>query len=178
MRKNRLGYYLTGKDMLEAVGGKSKIITYPDLDNYNSIEDLLDPYGAIFLLYEYQKGVGHWTLLFRQGDTIEHFDSYNYKPDEEFKFIPDYFRKVNDMMYPKLTKMLYDSGKDIHYNNFELQADGDNIATCGRWCITRLMFKDMNIDQFHDMFQFLKKKTGLSLDEIVYYLTDEYPKST
>lgn len=171
-----LNYSLSGKDMLEGCGGESKIVVYPDLYKYEDLDELLEPHGAIFLLYEFKKNYGHWTLLFKQGDTIEHFDSYNYKPDKEFSFIPNYFRKVNKMMYPQLTKMLYDSGKDIHYNNFELQSQGENIATCGRWCLLRLRFKHMNIDEFYDMMKYLQEKTGLSLDEIVYHLTDEFPK--
>lgn len=38
------------------------------------------------------------------------------------------------------------------------------------------MFKDMNIDEYKNMLDYLKKKTGYNYDEIVYHLTDEYPK--
>lgn len=171
-----MDYYLTGKDLLDGCDGKAKIILYPDLYKYKNLEELLAPHGAIFLLYEYERFIGHWCLIFKQGNTIEHFDSYNYKPDQEFEFIPEYFREVNNMLYPQLTKMLYDSGKDIHYNNFKLQSEGANIATCGRHVLNRLKYKEMDIDDYYKMMNFIKKKTGLTFDEIVYELTDEYPK--
>ena len=172
-----LNYSLSGRDMLEGCDGKSKIVVYPDLYKYKNLDELLKPHGVIFLLYEFEPKYGHWTMIFKQGDTIEHFDSYNYKPDEEFSFIPEYFRKVNDMMYPQLTKMLYDSGKEIHYNNFELQAEGNNIATCGRHCLVRLMLKDLNIDQYYELMNKIKAEMGLNYDEIVYELTKHLDKS-
>ena len=169
-----MDYYMTGNDLLDGMMGKAKIVLYPDLYKYKDIEELLAPHGAVFLLYEFEKRVGHWTLVFKQGDTIEFFDSYNYKPDYEFEFIPDNFRIINNMLYPQLTKMLYDSGKEIHYNNYKLQRESSDIATCGRHVLTRLWFKDLNIDEYYKMMKYLCNKTKLTPDEIVYYLTDQY----
>lgn len=171
-----LDYSLSGKDMMEGCGGKSKIVVYPDLYKYKNIDELLEPHGAIFLLYEFEPKYGHWTLIFRQGKTIEHFDSYNYSPDMEFEFIPECFRKVNNMMYPQLTKLLYDSGYDIHYNNFKLQKEGSNIATCGRHCLVRLALKHLNIDEYYKLMKRIKNKLGYNYDEIVYHLTKHLDK--
>lgn len=172
-----MDYSLSGKDLMEFCSGRAKIVTYPDLQSYKDIDELLKPHGVVFLLYEFKRFYGHWTLIYRRDDGgIECFDSYSYKPDEEFTFIPEYFRAINDMVYPRLTKMLLDSNKDIHYNNFKLQRESNNIATCGRWCLVRLLFKHMDIDKFYKMMKFIRAKTGLSFDEIVFHMTDEFPK--
>lgn len=170
--EKKMGRYLTGADMMTGSGCKSKIVVYPDLYKYKNIDDLLAPHGVVFLLYEYEPNTGHWTMVFRQGDTIEHFDSYSFKPDREFEFISDDFRKENKMNYPQLTKLLYDSGQDIHYNNFSLQAENRGVATCGRHCLVRLRFKDMNIYEYYELMKFLTKKTGYSVDELVTILTE------
>ena len=169
-----VSYSLSGADMMKGCNNKAKIILYPDLYNYKNIDELLSPHGAIFLLYEYKPRYGHWTLLFRQNDTIEHFDSYNHKPDDEFSFIPEYFREVNNMMYPRLTRMLHDSNEEIHYNNFKLQKSGGDIATCGRHCLARLKHKDLNINQYYSMLKYISKKMNITYDEIVYYMTREF----
>jgi hypothetical protein len=169
-----MDYSLSGKDLLEGSNNKAKIITYPDLYKYKDIDELLDPHGAIFLLYEFEPRYGHWTLLFRQGDTIEHFDSYNYSPDSQFNFIPDYFRKVNKMIYPKLTEMMYKSNYDIHFNNYKMQAEGQNISTCGRHCLVRLMLKDLNIDEYYKLMKKISKELNISYDDIVLSLTSDF----
>jgi hypothetical protein len=164
--------YLSGTDMIKGTG--VPFVLYPDLQKYKDLDDLLGEKGAVVVLYETQKNSGHWTLVFRQGKTVEFFDSYNYKPDGEFKFVPDDFRKINDMVFPQLTKMLYDSGYEIHYNNFKLQSNGRNIATCGRHVITRLRYKDLDINKFYKMLKNISKKTGYNFDEIVTILTNEF----
>lgn len=167
-----MDYSLSGLDLKKALDGNTKIVLYPDLYKYKNIDELLYPNDHIFLLYEYKPKYGHWVLLFKQGNKIEHFDSYGYKPDEEFEFIPKKFRERNKMAYAKLNELLLGSGKEIEYNNFELQRESKRISTCGRWGLSRLMFKDMNIDEFKKLMDYLKEKTGLNYDEIVYYITE------
>lgn len=165
---------LNGLQMLEAVDGKAKVVLYPELKKYKDLDDLFGNVDCIFLLYEFERSYGHWTMTFRNGNNVEHFDSYNYKPDDEFNFIPEYFRKINDMMYPQLTKLLHDSKYNIHYNNYKLQSKSDNIATCGRHCIVRYWFKDLDIDKYYQMLKYIRKKTDYTFDEVMVCLTDKY----
>jgi hypothetical protein len=166
-----MDYSLSGADLLANSGGKGKIVLYPQLKKYKTLDELLGADGVVFLLYEFKKGYGHWGLLFRQGETVEWFDSYSYKPDGEFSFIPVDFRKINDMMYPMLTKLLYESGQPIHYNNYKMQSANNNITTCGRWVLVRWRFRGLDIDDFYKMFKHIRKASGLSFDEIVYAMT-------
>lgn len=166
-----MDYSLSGADLLANSGGKGKIVLYPQLKKYKTLDELLGADGVVFMLYEWKRGYGHWVLLFRQGETVEVFDSYAYKPDKQFAFIPQDFRKVNDMLYPMLTKLLYESGQPIHYNNYKMQAEGEDITTCGRWLLVRWRFRGLDIDDFYKMFKYIHKGSGLSFDEIVVAMT-------
>lgn len=162
-----VGYSMSGNDLMMAVGGKARIMTYRDLAKCRTIDEALGEHDALFLLYETKPKYGHWTLVFRQGETIEHFDSYNHKPDAELDWVPMDYRKIANMLYPKLTKLLYDSGREIHYNDFALQAENGAIATCGRWCAWRLQHRDRTAREFAELVADVKKQTGLTTDEIV-----------
>ena len=54
-----------------------KIVKYADLDQYQTIYDLLpNPMDFVFLLTESELNSGHWTLIIRDGTNFEYFDSY------------------------------------------------------------------------------------------------------
>lgn len=166
---------LTNRDLIAACDGEAKIVVYPDLAKYRNIDELLEPYGHVFLLYEFEKNVGHWTLVFRCGDgSIEHFDSYSYMPDAEMEFIPKDFRRINKMLRPRLAEMLRDAadgGAKICYNQFELQKEGKNIMTCGRHCLVRWWLKDLAIEQYYDLMRRIRDRFGCTYDDIVVALT-------
>jgi hypothetical protein len=172
-----MDYSLSGADLMTFVDNQAKIVTYPQLDDFKSIDDLLSPYDVVFILYETKPKYGHWTVLFRVNNTINFFDSYNYQPDAQFTFISKDFRVKNEMTVPTLTKMLLDAqagGYEIHYNNHKIQAESKNIATCGRHVLFRLLFKDMDIDTYYNMLKFIKKETKLTFDEIVTIMTGDF----
>ena len=47
----------------------------------------------VFLLTESEKNKGHWTLLMRNDDKFEYFDSYGNSPKEILKFTPAFMNK-------------------------------------------------------------------------------------
>lgn len=151
---------LSEEDIRKYLNGKTKIISYTELHNYKTIDDLLHPYDNVFLLYLTKPYYGHWTLIFKypHKNEIHFFDSYGYKPDTEFKFIKDMqFRIASKQIYHYLVKLFLDSYDKykISYNNFELQAHSTpskKIATCGRWCIARWINRNMDEYQFYELF--------------------------
>lgn len=167
---NIIKYYenigLSDKDLLRLVNNKAKILIYNELLNYKTLDQLLYPYGVIFLLYESQPNWGHWVLIFkRDNKNIEFFDPYGTIIDDELEEIKPSFRKISNQEYPYLTYLFYNSNYDIHYNQYQFQKDGPNIKTCGRWCVVRLYYKDLTLKQFRDLFQ------NKYSDDIVTYLT-------
>lgn len=164
---------LSSDDILKVFDNKTKIITYDQLKNYSSIDELLKPYGSVFLLYLSAKNYGHWTLIFRNNkNENEFFDSYGMLDTKILKTIDKNIRKYYNQASPYLSKLLLKDGRKIIYNDNKLQKVEKNINTCGRWCIMRLIAKDIDIDNFNNIFT-SQKKLGMGPDELVTYLTQE-----
>lgn len=170
---------LSGQEMLKAVSGKAKVMTYPDLTKYNDLDKALGKHKAIFLLYPYKDEphvYGHWTLIMKNGKTVDFFDSYNYKPDDELKFAKNEYRETHNMELPHLTKLLLkevNKGNKVDYSNYKLQSKDNQITTCGRHCIVRLILRHLTNDEYYKLMKNIKNDSGLNFDEIVYDLTKE-----
>ena len=48
---------------------------------------------------------------------------------------------------------MYNSGKKVEFNEYQLQSRENNITTCGRWCVNRLRFPEISIDEYHSIFK-------------------------
>jgi hypothetical protein len=163
---------LSNYDILNLLEGKTKIISYPELTKYKNIFDALKPYGSFVLLYLTKPNYGHWTCVISHLDRLEVFDSYgDVEPDEQLDYVPMSIKKRTKQDFPYLTKLLYESGMPVEYNNFKFQKYGNGTATCGRHVATRLLFKNLYIDDYVALMKALSKKTKLNYDELVTLLT-------
>lgn len=157
---------LSGYQILNALNGNINIMTYRELIKIDNLDTILGPYHACVILYESRDSFGHWVLCFmRDNGNIEFFDSLSYFPDDELSFISKSYKLKNNLCYPYLIKLLYNSGRQIEYNDHKLQQD--KSSTCGRWVLVRYVLRDMNIDDFANLF--IGKK--YIPDEIVCYIT-------
>ncbi len=160
---------LSNIEISELLGNRANIVTYPQLENYDTLDAAMGPYEALVILYETQKNFGHWTLIFKLNDnTVEFFDSYALKPDDELLFIPNTFRISNNEMVPYLSYLIYNSGYNIEYNDYKLQKKLKDINTCGRHVVSRLLFRDYDIDKYAKTI----KDSGTSPDNFVTILTN------
>lgn len=158
---------LSSEDIEKLLDGKTRIMSYKQLMKHKNINEVLEPFGSVVILLESRDNFGHWLCLIKRGDTIEFFDPYGIKPDNQRAFIPAAYKKQH---YPEkyLVKLLLNSRYKIRYSEFKLQDINDSeISTCGRWCCMRIIFKDL------DEYQFKKLFTGKSLkpDLLVTYAT-------
>lgn len=159
---------LSDVEIINFLDNKTKILTYPELTKYETLDELLYPYDNVIILYLTGKNYGHWTCLFKlNNNNVEFFDPYAMKPDEELKLIPLHFRKINNQLFPHLSHLLYNSKYTIHYNDYPLQEYVNDVNTCGRHCIVRLLFKNMSIDNYIKIM--ISQK--INPDKIVTYLT-------
>lgn len=159
---------LTGQNLLQLVNYKCNMLTYPQLTEYNTIDDALGKHGTLILLYETRNNFGHWVCLFkRDKNTIEFFDSYGLLPDDELKFIPDHFRMISEQVLPHLTSLLYHSGYKVIYNEHRLQRKLRDVSTCGRHVACRINFKNKTLEDYVKMI----KSTGYDPDTFVTLLT-------
>lgn len=153
------------KDFLK---GDVACLTYSDLKNIESIDDALEAVKYIFVLYEYKPNYGHWTCILKTKGpngkpAVEFFDPYGIKPDHQIKGFSQKIKNEYGMNYPLVVKLLKESKYPIEYNNYKLQKYDPNIQTCGRWCMMRCLFDDLDVNKFKDLFT--NKK--ISKDELV-----------
>jgi len=152
--KKEMNRALDGHEVLDIAGKKTKLIVYEDLKNYRTLSDLLKPYGSVVILYEWQRqgnnSIGHYISVNKVKDSIEHFDSLMFLPDQELKMVPKNIRKSTRQDHTYLTRLYSESGYPISYNHHKLQAD--NTSTCGRWAGLRCRFKHIDLDTFAKFF--------------------------
>ena len=157
---------LSNKNILKLLDGKTKIVLYPQLKKYKTLDQLLYPYDSCVLLYMTKENFGHWCCVIKIDDkTVEFFDPYGTFPDDQLKMIPEYFRKVSGQNYPHLTWLLYHSPYKLTYNHHKFQKNGADVQTCGRHCATRILLKEMPLKQYIELFK------GANPDDIVTFLT-------
>lgn len=159
---------LTGEQILKKLPYVN-IILYEDLPKYKTIESALGKQGLIILYPVKNSTHGHWTCVFRNpnDNKIYFFDSYGYVPDDQLGFMSNKAIKhfdPRDFMY--LTKLLYNTDREIDYNNYQFQSDDPNVTTCGYWCLARLSFRNLNSEEFYDLFH---KERGVNPDYLVQY---------
>lgn len=140
-------------------------IVYDDLQKYKNIKTLMK-LGACVILLEIEKRnapkVGHFIVLLDHGSHYEHFDSYGLTMDEEIGLTNEHH----------LTNIFRNSSKPIMDNVKRLQLVREDINTCGRWVVARLLLRYIELDAFLNIFKHLKPQTP---DEMVTVLTALLP---
>jgi len=161
-------YALSNDDINRIMKGRVKVMTYGQLTEFNTVDELLAPHGQVVILYESREGYGHWTCLFkRNAKEIEFFDSYGYVPDDELKMIPKEFRQQSNQCRAHLSHLMADSHYAIHYNDHPFQSSKPGISTCGKWCCFRMLNKKSDVDSFWNMVNTQCKEKKCTRDELV-----------
>lgn len=139
-----LKYKVTDGDMKRVFHNKVKILLYNQLKTVSSIDNLLNPFNKVIILYQWGPTIGHWTCLnkHKNGD-LDFFDPYGFMPDDERKFIPAPYWQSN-----YLSKLLGRYHGRVYYNQYDLQSESKAVETCGRWVINRLSNSHIPLDEF------------------------------
>jgi hypothetical protein len=153
------------------------IISYPDLKNYSSIDELLPQNKSFFiLLFLETENSGHWTAVMKINNTIEFFCSYGSSPITPLRWNKD-ANEALGIHAPYLNQLLDKSPLPVYYNPIDYQDMKDlDIATCGRHCCSRIICMrdyDMNLNQYYDMMRQAKAEEKQTYDQIV---SELYPK--
>jgi len=163
-----MDYSVSNFDIWRVLGKETRIIDYIELQKVKNIKSLFKNSDVCVILYLTQKNYGHWCLLTNYKNKIQFFDSYGIMPDEELLFVPEIFRKDNNILIPHLTYLLLKSKKQIEYNHHVLQ--GEDMKTCGRWIIFKAKMKNYlngSINAFANIF----KDDNFTPDELIYLFT-------
>jgi hypothetical protein len=160
------GYAISEEDAQKMIP-TLKILTYPDLLNKTTIDEVLDEKGRLLLLYLTRSRTnGHWVCLLKRRGTkvVEYFDPYGgYKPDGESKWLTQSQLREFGQASKHLTYLLQNSPYKVLSNHFHFQKEAGDMNTCGRHCLTRLYFKHLSLPKYVK----LVKSTGLDPDDFV-----------
>lgn len=162
------------------LGNDTKIIKYSELINYNSIEELLPKdLDYVVILIESSYNEGHWVCVARINNTIEFFDPYNVYPDEELKWVVKSLRKELGVDEPLLSDLFDKTIKEVFYNEVKFQSYKNEINTCGRHVINRLikLKEGMDLNEYQDWMKKIKDRYNISYDEIVSKLISDVNES-
>lgn len=163
--KNRLGHSLSDADLRAYLGDDidKHIIKYSELNNYNSIEELLPnnrSFKIILIETEYNKG--HWVCVMRYKDkkdidTIEFFNSYGNKPLTELNFVKSCTNFLLGQHSDLLKRLLDKSNKRIIYNKKRFQKYSNKINTCGRHVVSRIIGMNKLMMDLEEYINYMEK---------------------
>jgi hypothetical protein len=153
-------YPLSDSDIKRVLGRDMRIITNRDLDHFNHVDQLFDRKGRCMMLYTPDDpNSGHWVCLWKDNEGIHYFDSYGEKPD-----IPEDLGGQDAV----LTPLLESSGLPVFYSTHKYQKEQSDVATCGRWCIARLLYRDRTPDEFYDIIRKFKGQGDDFVSALIY----------
>jgi hypothetical protein len=156
-------YAFSGKNMKDLTENKYSIYKYQDLEQIKNVDQLLGKTGGFILLFQNTEFSGHWVCVFKIDDkTLEFYDSYGLKVDEELEFTEFNRRRHQGKVVPHLTHLLDNSRYNVISNDYDFQGKEDitQTQTCGRWVGWRLRHRDIPLKEFQDLFKKNKIMTG------------------
>lgn len=156
-------YALSNDDINEILDPDTKIFSYPKFCEMSHIDEAFDRLGrCVFLFLTESPTSGHWLCMFKRGgNTIEYFDSYGGKPDSQREWLSEDQLEMLGQEDCCLTNLLRASRYRVYYNTNAYQKDKKDYNTCGRWCVARLICKDMSNLQFYNLVKDQMKERGL-----------------
>ena len=165
---------LTDDDIRRLTDNEIAVMTYSDLIEKGVLNVLLStPNMACIFLIRQSMDYGHWVLIWLKTKGKEKgfyfYDSYGNEVDskEYKKYVSESVLMAVHQDEPYLLKELYDSGFRIYFNEFPHQIDKKNVASCGRHCIVRSSFLDLDTNEYDKMIT----AGSLTPDEKVLILT-------
>ena len=144
---------------------------YEEISDTNNIRQFLDE-NPLFVLYypnlvEGATMSGHYTAVIfnKSKNTLYFWDSYGQLPDTHIPVVGGVIdpQKLYDRSSLLIDHVL-DAGINVDYSNQKNQLISNNSATCGRWCVLRLLFHNLTNDQFNSQLKKAFKKYGGGLD--------------
>ena len=144
---------LSSTQVLDLLDHKANLVQYSDLHKIPTIDELLGTHKKCVLLYQTSHNYGHWCCVWEHNDIIFFFDSYGSKPDSQLKFVPHDMKEELNSNHNYLIRLMYNSGKPVEFNQYQLQSRDPHVASCGRWCVNRLRFPEISIDEYHTIFK-------------------------
>lgn len=148
------------------------IFEFNKIDEVSNIDDLLDRHGRGIMLYLTEnKNTGHWIAVLKYDNTIEIYDPYGNHPKQFEKNLVG-GNDVFEQDHNDLINLIKKSGYKFTYNNHKHQSKEQNINTCGRHSIMRLIFSNFDKDEYNDIIKKLCKYLNITPDDLSILITE------
>jgi len=136
------------KGMLGGTAAKVRFMQYDELKNIKSLTELLSGKIAAIILLQIESPnappVGHWITMMDRGAEFEHFDPYGFSIDKELSITHE---------QPWLKMLAQRASKSVRESRHRYQAVREDVNTCGRWCVFRILKIQLNDEQFQEIFR-------------------------
>ena len=123
---------LSGSDIKRRFNGKTKVLLYDKLAQYDVIDSLLAPYGHCFILLRNNPEFGHWICLMKwpEHNVVSFFDSYGDFPDDQMQFVNNEFLVQSGQAFNYTCRLLHKASfkYTVEFSQYHLQEEGQ---TCG-----------------------------------------------
>lgn len=150
------------QDMVGPTFSKStRWMTWDQLAEIPSTRELFGNGKAVVVLLQiegrHKRPVGHFILLLQFPGHIEHFDSYGLTIEQELSITHE----------KHLTRIFKDYRNPVVNNAKRLQTLAEDVNTCGRWIVARLMLQTLTLDAFLTLIHYFK----INPDDLVTAMT-------
>jgi hypothetical protein len=159
-------YSLSDEDLRNLLN-TTRILPYPELKQFRTLDDAFDEEGRLIVLYLTSPQAGHWVCLWRGEDGIHYFDPYGKRPEEPKTWLTRQQNWDLNQSSNELSRLLKASGRPVYYNRVSYQSDDPDVNTCGRHVASRLILKDKTDKQYYD----IVKDADMPSDDFVSYAT-------
>lgn len=157
-------YPLSDGDIRKILGDDISIITYPDLNKVDTINDVFDRKGRCILLFlTSSPTAGHWCCMLNKKKGIEFFDPYGDAPEKQKEGADPALLAQLGERQPRLMELLRKSGRPVYYNTYPFQKDKVGVNSCGRHCVVRCLYAPYSLEKYKSVID----SSGLSPDDFV-----------
>jgi hypothetical protein len=167
--EQNIGEKMNGDELIKLLNNTCDITPYSIIKQYRNVDEMLGNYKQTIILYEYEPRSGHWVVLYRNNkNKLCFYDSLGNKVDELNKDINKFRSNMGIPLVNNDLKNLIGFEKVIN-NTTEIQEDSEEVNTCGCYCVSRLLLKQLDNKQFNTLF---KNGNEYSPDYFVRYFID------
>lgn len=160
----------TDKKILKLAGKDSKIILYPNLKRYKTIEQVFGNKKNVIILYIHDETpssiTGHWCSVTKYNNLYSFYDSFGMMPDDIIMMKTEQDRDKTNQEHNYLSALLFNSKQPVEYNEFQFQDNDQDVNTCGAHTGVRCRFSDIPLKEYQKVFNVLKKHF-LNTDKLV-----------
>lgn len=166
---------LSDKDIREILDDNVNVINYMKFFEIERLEDVMgnDLMTPVIFLYPVNAiNSGHWVCFFfnKIDNVLCYYNSYGLHIDADTRIsnFPGIHTKDGiSILYQLIVDFCKRNGTLLDINHYQHQKLKNDMNTCGRYCCSRIIFRDLSNSEFNKMI--VNKK--MTPDETVTFFT-------